>query len=409
MRRNKQMNVYMTRQPIFDNNSVYAYELLYRINSAENAYKSASEDETATDAVENNFFGMDVKSIVGGAKAFINYSDDLIKLGIPKLISPEILVLEVSNDQLNGEDSLDAIQELKDRGYMIALDDFLYSGANSDLFSLGDLVKIDLKAPQKIVEETAYVCRYSNKLMLADNVETQSECEYAKKLGCNYMQGYYFARSSIMSGNGVQPLPANLMQVMQLMAQPEPEIKDIVDVLSRDAAMCQRILRLINSVYFGVSSKVSSINQAILILGLDYLREWVYLMGMHKITQNDNIEMMKLALLLAKFCRRLSELIPEADGKEESFYLMGLLSMLVFSGDRALAQALDEFPLTNDIKKGLLRRGGVYGDVFEMAMAFVNGKWSEFDETAAKYHLHSDEVSDLFAECLQKIEKINMA
>lgn len=404
------MNVYMTRQPIFDNSgSVYAYELLYRINNAQNAFKRASKDDSAEDVIENAFFGLDVKKIIGGAKAFVKFSDDFIKLGIPKLISPEILVLEVSKDQLNGEDSLDAIQELKDSGYMIALDDFEYSGANSDLFSLGDLVKIDLKAPQKVVEETAYVCRYSNKLMLADNVEAQSECEYAKKLGCNYMQGYYFARSSIMSGNGIQPLPANLMQVMQLMAQPEPEIKDIVDVMSRDAAMCQRILRLINSVYFGVSSKVSSINQAILILGLDYLREWVYLMGMQKITQNDNVEMMKLALLLAKFCRRLSELIPEADGQEESFYLMGLLSMLVFSGDRALAQALDEFPLTNDIKKGLLRRGGLYGDVFEMAMDYVNGRWSEFDETALKYHLNSDEVSDLFVDCLQEIEKINMA
>lgn len=404
------MNVYMTRQPVFDNGgSVYAYELLYRVNNIENAFKPVSEDGSTANTVENNFFGMDVKSIVGGAKAFINYSDDLIRAGVPKLISPEILVLEVSKDQLAGEDSLDAIQELKELGYMIALDDFIYSEENSDLFSLGDLVKIDFRAAQKAIEETAYVCRYSNKLILADNVGAQSECEYAKKLGCNYMQGYYFARSSIISGNGVQPLPVNLMQVMQLMAQPEPEIKDIVDVLSRDTAMCQRILRLINSVYFGVASRVSSINQAILILGLDYLREWVYLMGMQKITQNDNVEMMKLALLLAKFCRGLSEFIPAAVGKEEAIYLMGLLSMLVFSGDRALAQALDEFPLTNDIKKGLLRRGGLYGDVFEMAMAFVNGDWSDFDETAEKYHLRPDDVSDLFAECLREIEKINMA
>lgn len=402
------MNVYMTRQPIFDNSgSVYAYELMYRINDVQNAFKRTSKDG-AEGEIENSFFGTEVKNIVGGAKAFVNYTDEFIKLGIPKLISPEILILEVSKDQHVDDDTLDAIQDLKDRGYMIALDDFEYSGAKSDLFSLGDLVKIDLKAPQKVIEETAYVCRYSNKLIIADNVGTQSEREYAKKLGCNYIQGYFFARSSIMSGNGVQPLPVNLMQVMQLMAQPEPEIKDIVDVLSRDAAMCQRILRLINSVYFGVSSKVSSINQAILILGLDYLREWVYLMGMQKITQNDNTEMMKLALLLAKFCRKLSELIPEADGKGESFYLMGLLSMLVFSGDRALAQALDEFPLTNDIKKGLLRRGGLFGDVFEMAMDYVSGRWSDFDETAEKYHIDPDEVSDLFVDCMQEIERINL-
>ena len=223
------------------------------------------------------------------------------------------------------------------------------------------------------------------------------------------MQGYYYMRSAVAAGNSVQPLPANLMQVMQLMAQPEPEIKDIVEVMSRDAAMCQRILRLINSVYFGVANKVSSINQAILILGLDYLREWVYLMGMQKITNNDNVEAMKLALLLAKFCRRLSELIPDAEGQGEAFYLMGLMSMIVFSGERALAQALDEFPLASDIKKGLLRRGGLYGDVFEMAMLYVDGEWDDFDDLSIKYRLSSDEVSDIFVECMQEIEKLNMA
>lgn len=403
------MNVYMARQPIFDHNgNVYAYELLYRSNGQENIYNGISGDESTADVITNAFFGLDVRNIIGGSKAFINFTGNLIKHGVPKMISPEILVVEVLENQLADEEILDAVQDLKERGYMIALDDFEYSGAYNDLFALGDLVKIDFRSPQKSIEETAYVCRYSNKLMLAEKVETKSEFEYAKKLGCTYMQGYYFARPAIMSGSSIQPLPVNLMEVMQLMAQPEPEIRDIVDVMSRDTAMCQRILRLINSVYFGMSNKVSSINQAILILGLDYLREWVYLMGMQKITQNDSVEVMKMALLLAKFCRKLSELIPEAANQGEAFYLMGLLSMIVFSGDRALAQALDEFPLTNDIKKGLLRRGGTYSDVFEMALNYVEGKWDEYDEIAEKYRLNSDEVSDLFIQCTQEIENLNM-
>lgn len=403
------MDVFIARQPIFDcNDDVYAYELLYRKNGNENEYNGSSGDESTADVITNAFFGLDVKNIIGGAKAFINFTGNLIKRGVPKMISPEILVVEVLENQLADEEILDAVQDLKERGYMIALDDFEYSGAYNDLFSLGDLVKIDFRTSQKSIEETAYVCRYSNKLMLAEKVETKAEFEYAKKLGCTYMQGYYFARPSIMSGNSIQPLPVNLMNIMQLMAQPDVEITEIVDVISRDTALCQRILRLINSVYFGVSNKVSTINQAIMILGLDYLREWIYLMGMQKITQNDNIEVMRLALLMAKFCRKLSAFIPEAAGQGESFYLMGLLSMLVFSGDRALAQALDEFPLTTDIKKGLLRRGGIYSDVFEMALAYVEGKWDEYDVVASNYHFDSDEISDIFVECTREIENLNM-
>lgn len=403
------MNVYMTRLPIFDRDgNVYGYELLYRNDGAENTHKITLSDGTSEE-IPDAFFGLDVKTLVGKSKVFINFTSDMIKLRAPLYISPEILVIEVRESQLADAELQDVVQELKERGYMIALDEIRRSDAYNDLFSLADIIKIDISASPKTAEETAYVCRYSNKIMLAEKVESGSDFENSKKVGCTYMQGYYYMRSAVAAGNSVQPLPANLMQVMQLMAQPEPEIKDIVEVMSRDAAMCQRILRLINSVYFGVANKVSSINQAILILGLDYLREWVYLMGMQKITNNDNVEAMKLALLLAKFCRRLSELIPDAEGQGEAFYLMGLMSMIVFSGERALAQALDEFPLASDIKKGLLRRGGLYGDVFEMAMLYVDGEWNDFDDLSIKYRLSSDEVSDIFVECMQEIEKLNMA
>ncbi len=403
------MNVYMSRKPILDRGgNVYGYEILYRGDGAENSHKITLSDGTSEE-IPDAFFGLDIKTIVGNAKAFINFTNDLLKLRAPLYISPEILVIVIRESQLADEEIRGAVREFKERGYMIALDEINRSDSYGKLFSLADIVKIDMSGSQKSAEETANVCRSSDKLMLAKKVESLSLFENSKKLGCKYMQGYYFMRSAIAAGNSIQPLPVNLMQVMQLMAQPEPDIKNIVDVMSRDAAMCQRILRLINSAYFGIANKVSSINQAILILGLDYLREWVYLMGMQKITRNDNVEAMKLALLLAKFCRCLSELIPEAGGQGESFYLMGLMSMIVFSGERALAQALDEFPLANDIKKGLLRRGGLYGDVFEMAMLYVDGEWDEFDVLSTKYSLSSDEVSDIFVKCMQEIEKLNMA
>ncbi|MDE7399202.1 MAG: HDOD domain-containing protein [Oscillospiraceae bacterium] len=404
------MNFYVARQPILDcDNNVYAYELLYRSNGELNMYNGISGDESTADVVQNAFMGLDVRQVIGGGtRAFINFTGNLLKRGLPKLISPDILVVEVLENQLADNNLLDAVLELRERGYTIALDDFEYSTAYTELFNLCDLVKIDFRTPLKSIKETAYVCRYSNKIMLAEKVETREECEFAKKLGCTYMQGYYFAKPSIMSGSAVQPLPVNLMQVMQLMAEPEPEISDIVEILSRDAAMCQRILRLINSVYFGMSNKVSTISQAILILGLDYLREWVYLMGMQKITNNESAEAIRLSLLMAKFCKKIALNIPDAADNAESFYLMGLLSMVVFGGERALAQVLDEFPLTDDIKRGLLRRGGIYSDIFEMAMLYINADWEHFDEILAQYSLRSELVADMFVECTQEIEKVNI-
>lgn len=403
------MDVYMARQPIFgEDDKVYAYELLYRSNNKDNCYTGISGDESTADVVTNAFFGLDVRNIIGNARAFINFTGNLLKHGVPHMISPDILVVEVLENQMMDEDILNACQELKERGYMLALDDFEYENAYSELFQMGDLVKIDFRTAQKSIEETAYICRYSNKLMLAEKIETREEYEYAKRLGCTFTQGYFFAKPTIMSRTSIQPLPINFMQVMQLVSEPEPEISDIVEVISRDTAMCQRLLRLINSVYFGVRNRVSSISQALVILGLDYLREWVYLMGMQRITQNDNIEMMRLSVLMAKFCRALSQLIPSVAAEEDSFYLMGLLSMITYSGEKELSQTLEEFPLTEEIKNGLMRKGGVYSDVFEMAYNYEKGNWDIVDRFAEKYDLNSEKISEVFVECVKDAERIKM-
>ena len=244
--------------------------------------------------------------------------------------------------------------------------------------------------------------------MLAEKIESQEEFKWAKKLGCSFMQGYYFAKPTIMSKNSITPLPVNFMRVMQLVSQPEPEFSDIVDVISCDTAMCQRLLRLINSVYFGVRNRVSSIGQALVILGLDYLREWIYLMGMQRITRSDNVELMRISCLLAKFCKRLALMIPEAAPEADSYYLMGLLSMVTYGGERALAQALEEFPLTPEIKNGLMGKGGVYSDVFDLAYSYEKADWTTVDIYVEKYHLDSSKVSEAFMQCVREAEKVRM-
>ncbi len=403
------MDVYMARQPIFDTeNHVYGYELLYRNNGSHNAYNGVDGDESTADVVTNAFFGLNINEIIGGSKAFINFTSNLLKRGVPKMISPDMVVVEVLENLMMDEQLLGACQELKERGYTLALDDFEYDNSYSALFELGDIVKIDFRTPQKSIEETAYICRYCNKLMLAEKIESNEEFEYAKRLGCSFMQGYFFAKPTIMSKNSITPLPLNLMRIMQLVSQPEPEFSDIVEVISCDTAICQRLLRLINSVYFGVRNRVSSISQALVILGLDYLREWIYLMGMQKITLIDNVEIMRISCLLAKFCRRIALMIPEAEPNADSFYLMGLLSMVTYGGERALAQTLEEFPLTPEIKDGLMGKGGIYSDVFDLAYSYEKGDWETVDTYVEKYHLDSSRIAAEFVQCVKEAERIRM-
>ena len=162
------MDIYLARQPILDlDNEIYGYELLYRSNKNVNSYTGVDGDESTADVITNAFFDMHMRSMIGNKKAFINFTGNLLKRGVPKMLPPETLVIEILENIIIDEDVLDAVAELKDLGYTIALDDFMFKRNLRDIFELGDIIKIDFRMPTNEIEETSYICKYSNKIMLA--------------------------------------------------------------------------------------------------------------------------------------------------------------------------------------------------------------------------------------------------
>lgn len=65
----------------------------------------------------------------------------------------------------------------------------------------------------------------------------------------------------------LKPLPATIKEIQGFKSDPESSLRDIGAVVMKDAALCSKILKLVNSATFGLSGKVSSIQQAISLLG----------------------------------------------------------------------------------------------------------------------------------------------
>lgn len=398
------LDAYISRRPVFDvGGNVFAYELRFKIteNDEKNLAVCGSEPT-------NSLFGIDIHRLVGKSRAFIAFSDTMFKANLPLAFSPDFLIVGVNKEQLDNPEIMEICRDLKQRGYMIALGNFEYSKAYDEIFGFADIIEIKCEKNVKSASETAYVCRYSNKLMLASGIDDREKYSYAKMLGCTFMEGFFFAKPDIDPKSGIKPLPASISNAMAIMSKPDVEIQEIVNVLSVDSAVCQRLLRLINSVYFGFTTKISSITQAIVVLGIDYIREWIYLMAVQKITNNENPEATKCSLLMAKFCQKIALFIPNAKKNAESFYLMGLLSLVVFCGEKLMNEALEEFPITNDIKKGLLRKGGIYSDVFEMALSYLSGEWDKYEKIAAAYDIDINTITAGYAECVEEVEKAEM-
>jgi len=146
-------NVFFARQPILDvNNNTYGYELLYRNQPGVNAYTGNNGDVSTADVINNAFFVDNITSVLGGKKAFVNFTGNLIKRGVPKMISSDILVVELLESVMADAEIIRRCIELKKLGYIIALDDYEYSENTKALFELADIIKLDFHTSREAVK-----------------------------------------------------------------------------------------------------------------------------------------------------------------------------------------------------------------------------------------------------------------
>ncbi len=101
--------------------------------------------------------------------------------------------------------AVDTIRTLRQRGHRIAVDDLGagYAGLTSLVTLQPDIVKLDMElirnvdsspTRSKLVASLVALTRQLEVRVIAEGVESVAECRHLLSLGCDWMQGYFFAR-----------------------------------------------------------------------------------------------------------------------------------------------------------------------------------------------------------------------
>lgn len=400
-------NVFFARQPILDvNNNTYGYELLYRNQPGVNQYTGDNGDVSTADVINNAFFVDNLTSVLDGKKAFVNFTGNLIERGVPKMISSDILVVELLESVVASPEIIKRCLELKKLGYILALDDYEYNDSTRALFELADIVKLDFRSSREAIERTASKCIELNKTMLAEKVETQLEVEYAKRLGCSYMQGYFFAKPLLMTHKANTPMAKTFLHILGLVYSPDPDYEEIAAVISTDVVLTIRLLRLINLMYGNSGNKISTIHQALVMLGFEKLKEWIYLVGLQRLQKDTPDELIRLALFRAKFCESVSKVVPGAYIHRKEMYLMGLMSIVAGTTDeKSINNVMKELPVTDEIKNGLIGADGLYGDVFRLVINYEHADWNKVEEFVKKYDVDAQQLANEYVKCIRFMQQ----
>jgi len=72
----------------------------------------------------------------------------------------------------------------------------------------------------------------------------------------------------VKSSRNLPTLPTVAMKVVSLSQNPDVSTKELADVISNDPALASKILRIVNSAYYGFASQVSTLTRAVALLGL---------------------------------------------------------------------------------------------------------------------------------------------
>jgi len=369
-------DIFIGRQPIFDTNlKVIAYELLFRSGSTNEAH--VIDGDTATsDVMLNALTEIGLEVLVGHHKAFINLTHNHI-LKMSELPLPEMkhkLVLEILEDVKPDANIVDAVMQLANAGYTIALDDFIYHKSLQPLVDIADIIKIDLMAISKdqLKQHVAQLSNSKRKL-LAEKVETLEEYEYCKELGFDYFQGYFFCKPNIIKG---QKLPTNKIAIIQILSKlqdHEISAEKLAGTIMQDVTMSLRVLRYINSAQFGLGKEIDSIHNAIMMLGRTTIRNLANLVALSNIKDKPH-ELLIISLVRAKMAEIMAS---SAKLSPDICFTVGLFSNLDTLMDQEMEVLIETLPLSENIKLALLKHEGIYGDILKCIIAYENCEWDD--------------------------------
>lgn len=369
-------NLYLARQPIYDREqTVVGYELLYR-SSLVNTANVKNDNQATLETILNSFMHIGLENIVGSSLAFLNLPIDFITSQTMTPMFKGQCVLEILETVPPTTQVISGLKFLKQQGYRIALDDFEYTPRHRAFLELTDYVKLNVneKNEQEVRAQLTQLAPHKVKVV-AEKVETPEMHSLCRELNFDYFQGYFYCRPQMITRKHI---PSNKLVVLNLLAKlqnPGIEFAEIESVLSQDISLTYKLLRYINSATFSRRKEINSIQDAIVMLGLNNVRNWLSLILMSKVISDKPAELIVTAMVRGKMCELLAaKLKPEIASQ---MFITGLFTVIDALMDTPMADLLDTVVLSTPIRLALLDKSGPHGELLKQVLRYEEGNWDE--------------------------------
>lgn len=354
---------YIARQAISDRHRrTWGYELLHRANDR---HPSAARSVVLT-------AGLDVglAKLSRNHRILVGFDAETLVSEVPTTLPPAQLLLGVSADVLAHPFAFRTLVGLARRGYLVCLEWTPEAVEHPELISLATLVRLDVSAlGSEALAAHAERLHAHGKRLIARNVDDAEIAARTLRLGFELLQGSFLRTTETIVGRHVAPERVAALSLLSKLHDPHTSFGDLSALIQKDPLLSYQLVRFMGSAAFSRPIKVDSVQRALILLGLNPVRQWASLLLLARAAAHD-----EQSLVLAMTRAKMAEIMANKLAKNPTAaFTVGLFSALEHLLGQPLAELLADLPLETEVSRALLGGGGYLGDILQAILLYEDG------------------------------------
>ena len=247
------------------------------------------------------------------------------------------------------------------------------------------------------------------KQCIATEIDTEDLYQKAFIMEVDAMEGRWVAEKMFTTVHSSSFLQSNFFRLMVAINRDDPNVDEIEQIISMDAVLTYSLLKIVNSGYFALRNRAADVHQAIVVMGLGQLRQWIYLLG----TGNDEggmdqsqEEFLKLSFMRGSFCTELMKLAKDMPISRNDAYLLGMFSTLNYLIAAPMEEILADLPISIEVKEALLYHSGRCGALYDLVLSYERADWKAIGELADTLEIPVALLTNTYFQCHGEVDSI---
>jgi c-di-GMP-related signal transduction protein len=362
------------RQPVFGRDrDVYGYELLFRaVTGLSGAGAEPTGDAMTSEVLVRIGLDCGLPAMVGDRRIFLVAPRSSVIGGIDLPFAPESVVLQIPNGETRDEELLEGCRRLRGMGFSMAVSNYQWRQGDEPFLEIMSMAKLDTYGLElgAVETELARLQKFDLKTIAA-RVETHAQLVACESMGFDLFQGYVLSKPVVVQGRALSAPRATLLRRVDKLLDPDTETAELGAIVETDPGLASRLLRLAGAgAGNGPHGKVHSVREAVVLLGREQLRSWLFLM-LTSDTAAVIPEQASLALTRAKMCQLIAaECLPR---ERESAFAAGLVSALDLILEAPVAVIVEQMGLDDTLVTSVVDHAGDLGHILADVLAWEIG------------------------------------